>query len=120
MLALQDFGYDRHMFNVLEVNKTSYEHCIDTGVIKNVSRGAGRDVFQLTEVKTYYFLSGGGYCWNGMKVAIDVTENVAPTSSPLMRGAPLAGGSALDASPIPIINTFLVLILVLMWTILLE
>ncbi|KAK7385242.1 hypothetical protein VNO78_30956 [Psophocarpus tetragonolobus] len=77
------FGYERHLYNVLEVNKTSYENCIDTGFIYNISRGAGRDVFQLTEFKTYYFLSGGGHCWHGMKVAILVSEGVvAPTLAP--------------------------------------
>ncbi|KHN38430.1 Lamin-like protein [Glycine soja] len=84
------FGYERHEYSVLEVNKTSYENCIEKGFIQNVSRGAGRDVFQLTEFKTYYFLSGGGHCWDGVKVAITVTEGVAsPTPAPSPKtGAP--------------------------------
>lgn len=110
---LQDFGYERHIYNVLEVNKTSYENCIDTDPIKNVSRGGGRDVFQLQEEKTYYFLSGGGFCWHGMKVAIDVTEYVAPAPEPT---PPKSG----DACGIQINHTLVVLILILMWTILLE
>ncbi|CAI8586634.1 unnamed protein product [Vicia faba] len=76
------FGYDRHTFNVLEVNQTSYEKCIDTGFIKNISTGAGRDVFQLTEAKTYYFLSGGGYCWQGVKVAVGVSDHLPPAPVP--------------------------------------
>ena len=79
---MEVFGYDKHYFNVLEVNKTGYENCIDTRFIKNITRGGGRDVFQLTEDKTYYFISGGGFCWQGLKVAIDVTEHVAPAPEP--------------------------------------
>lgn len=75
--------YDKHMFNVLEVNKSSYGNCTDQGFIFNVTRGAGRDVFELTQPKPYYFLSSGGYCYNGMKVAVNVVEFVsAPQPSP--------------------------------------
>ncbi|XP_015580014.2 lamin-like protein [Ricinus communis] len=74
------FGFDKRMHNVLEVNKTSYENCNDVGFIKNFTRG-GRDVVKLTEPKTYYFLSSGGYCFGGMKVAVNV-DNISPTSPP--------------------------------------
>lgn len=74
------FVFDKHSYNVLEVNETSYENCNDQGFIKNITRG-GRDVVQLTEARRYYFLSSGGYCWNGMKVAINV-EDFAPTPAP--------------------------------------
>ncbi|KAH7541925.1 early nodulin-like protein 20 [Ziziphus jujuba] len=73
------FGFDKARYNVLEVNKTSYENCIDQGFIKNITKG-GRDVFQLTETITYYFLSGNGYCFQGMKVSINVQD--APTNLP--------------------------------------
>lgn len=73
---------------MLEVNKTNYEYCIDTNFIKNVTRG-GRDVVQLTEARTYYFLSSGGYCFHGMKVAIDVQEHqpAAPSPSPTAKSS---------------------------------
>ncbi|XP_061352300.1 early nodulin-like protein 20 [Gastrolobium bilobum] len=77
------FGYDRYMYNVLEVNETSYKNCMETNFIKNVTGGAGRDVFHLQEAKTYYFLSRGGFCLKGMKVAINVTENIAATQPPV-------------------------------------
>ncbi|KAK7300311.1 hypothetical protein RJT34_11154 [Clitoria ternatea] len=105
------FGYDRHLYSVLEVNKTNYESCRDTEFIKNITRGGGRDVFQLTEAKTYYFLSGGGFCWHGMKVAIHVTENSAPATAP----APSKGVSPSDAAGIQFNQGLLVLIFVLMW-----
>ncbi|KAG5226965.1 lamin protein [Salix suchowensis] len=54
--------------------------CNDQGFIKNITRG-GRDVVQLTEARPYYFLSSGGYCWGGMKVAINV-EDLAPAPAP--------------------------------------
>ncbi|BBH00277.1 early nodulin-like protein 20 [Prunus dulcis] len=56
-------------YNVLEVNKSSFESCNDQGFMKNITRG-GRDVYQLTEDRPYYFLSGGGYCFHGMRLAL--------------------------------------------------
>ncbi|CAJ2653840.1 unnamed protein product [Trifolium pratense] len=105
------FGYENNKlsYNVLEVNKTSYKNCIDAGFIKNVTGGAGRDVFQLTKKKTYYFLSGGGNCFQGLKVAIHVKDSVAPAPAPHKSGA-----SALDASNI--YHSLMVLILILMFT----
>ncbi|KAL4582038.1 hypothetical protein LXL04_006575 [Taraxacum kok-saghyz] len=83
------FVYDKHMFNVLEVNETSYKNCTDQGFIFNISRGAGRDVFELKQPKPYYFLASGGYCYNGMKVAVKAVEFVqvpAPQPSPAKNG----------------------------------
>jgi hypothetical protein len=68
----------------LEVNKTSYENCIDKDFIKNITQG-GRDVFNLTNAKPYYFLSGRGHCSKGMKVAVYVHDYAAP---PPLRVAP--------------------------------
>lgn len=79
-LSFLDFIFDKHTYNVLEVNKTSYENCNDQGFIQNITRG-GRDVFQLTEARPYYFLSSGGYCYQGMKVAVPV-EAPVPTQAP--------------------------------------
>ncbi|KAF7846935.1 hypothetical protein BT93_L3559 [Corymbia citriodora subsp. variegata] len=84
------FGFDKNQYNVLEVNKTSYDKCIDTDFITNITKG-GRDVFQLTEARPYYFICGRGYCFNGMKVAINVTVAPPPPPSP---GPPKKGGSS--------------------------
>ncbi|KAF5184162.1 Lamin-like protein [Thalictrum thalictroides] len=76
------FGYERSLFNVLQVNQSGYENCITENPIKNVTGGAGRDVFQLLRPITYYFTtSEGTYCQNGMKVAIPVV-NAPPTPTP--------------------------------------
>ncbi|KAI4352527.1 hypothetical protein L6164_006767 [Bauhinia variegata] len=78
------FMFDKRYYNVLEVNKTSYENCNDRDFIKNITRG-GRDVVQLTEAKTYYYISGGGYCYHGMKVLVSVQkhqEAAAPAPAP--------------------------------------
>uniref|UniRef100_A0A2N9FMV4 Phytocyanin domain-containing protein n=1 Tax=Fagus sylvatica TaxID=28930 RepID=A0A2N9FMV4_FAGSY len=75
------FGFDKRLYNVLEVNKTSHDNCIDKDFIKNITRG-GRDVFNLTEAKPYYFLSGRGYCFKGMKVAMLVLEYHSPPAVP--------------------------------------
>ncbi|CAJ2642701.1 unnamed protein product [Trifolium pratense] len=88
-----DFGFDKHIYNVLEVNKTSYEKCIDTGYINNITRG-GRDVFQLSEERTYYFLCGRGFCFQGMKVEI----NVEPLELPLLLPPTIPNKAAADSS----------------------
>ncbi|KAI3726136.1 hypothetical protein L1987_65933 [Smallanthus sonchifolius] len=81
------FMYDKHLFNVLEVNETNYWNCTDGGFIFNITRGAGRDVFELIQPKPYYFLASGGYCYNGMKLAVNVVEFVpAPQPSPATSG----------------------------------
>ncbi|XP_057953431.1 early nodulin-like protein 20 [Malania oleifera] len=75
------FGFDKRYFNVLEVNHTCYETCTDRDFIKNVTRG-GRDVFNLTEPKPYYFICGGAqFCFNGMKLAVHVVEYIPPPPS---------------------------------------
>ncbi|KAI6670325.1 hypothetical protein NL676_005210 [Syzygium grande] len=56
------FVFNKQMYDVLEVNETSYESCNSQGFISNVTRG-GRDVFELKEAKTYYFICSRGYCW---------------------------------------------------------
>ncbi|KAK8553144.1 hypothetical protein V6N13_089359 [Hibiscus sabdariffa] len=82
------FNFDKRYFNVLEVNETSYDNCNDQGFIKNITRG-GRDVIELTEARPYYFLSSGGYCYNGMKVAVDVAvARAAPAPAPVKNGSP--------------------------------
>lgn len=82
-LIMLDFGFDKHKYNVLQVNKTNYEKCGDKDFIENVTRG-GRDVFNLTEAKPFYFICGrGDYCSKGMKISVHVeTDPPPPTASP--------------------------------------
>ncbi|CAH8358975.1 unnamed protein product [Eruca vesicaria subsp. sativa] len=72
------FGFDRTRHNILQVNKSSYEQCIDDDFIFNVTRG-GRDVFQLVQPKPYYFICGRGYCVKGMKLAVNVLPQLPPS-----------------------------------------
>lgn len=90
---------------MLEVNKTSYEQCRDQGFIKNITKG-GKDVFNLTEAKSYYFLSGGGYCYQGMKLSVDVVDysGSAPAPTP---------GNSSPPGNIDTVITYLVLSLLL-------
>ncbi|GMP28784.1 hypothetical protein CsSME_00004186 [Camellia sinensis var. sinensis] len=81
-----NFVFDKRYYNVLEVNKTNYEKCNDQNFITNITRG-GRDVFELKQVRPYYFLSSGGYCFHGMKLAINVEEYVLPpAAAPTING----------------------------------
>ncbi|TKY50035.1 Lamin protein [Spatholobus suberectus] len=106
------FGFDKRIYNVLEVNKTNYEHCVDTDFITNITKG-GRDVFQLLETRPYYFLCGRGFCFQGMKIAINVEEEPNPAVPP----------AALPNKAFPLnrlsntkLLVFLVLVTVLAWT----
>ncbi|POO01472.1 Phytocyanin domain containing protein [Trema orientale] len=105
------FGFDKNQYNVLEVNKTSYEKCIESDFIKNITRG-GRDVFQLTEAKTYYFICGRGYCFNGMKVAI-IVRDIEPSPAPAPHGN---RSPAVPAASISHVITALLLLLLLIAT----
>ncbi|KAK7333827.1 hypothetical protein VNO80_30606 [Phaseolus coccineus] len=97
------FGFDKLRYNVLEVNKTNYENCIDKNFIRNITKG-GRDVVQLLEARTYYFLCGRGFCSQGMKMAIKVVEpTLQPSPSTL-------SNKALHSTRI--INTKLIMFLV--------
>lgn len=72
------FVYDRNQMNVLEVNKTDYENCISDQPLHNWTTGAGRDVVPLNRTRMYYFLSGKGYCFGGMKFAVNVVNPPPP------------------------------------------
>ncbi|KAJ4974054.1 hypothetical protein NE237_007228 [Protea cynaroides] len=84
------FVYDRRYYSVLEVNRTDYESCSTDHVIRNITHKAGRDVVQLNESRTYYFISGGGYCWSNMKLSVLVENNPPP---PPPAPAPTENGS---------------------------
>ncbi|KAL2528647.1 Lamin-like protein [Forsythia ovata] len=88
-LFVSVFVYDRNQMNVLEVNKTNYENCNSDNPLHNWTTGAGRDVVPLNVTKTYYFISGKGFCYGGMKVAIHVEKLPPPPSSlPQKSGSP--------------------------------
>ncbi|KAK2419985.1 lamin protein [Trifolium repens] len=83
------FVYDRNQQNVLEVNKTDYETCNSDHPLHNWTTGAGRDVVPLNVTRHYYFISGKGFCFGGMKIAVHV-ENLPPPpkASPIKSFAP--------------------------------
>lgn len=89
IFSLPVFVYDRNQQSVLEVNKTNYETCNTEHPLHNWTTGAGRDVVPLNVTKTYYFVSGNGFCYGGMKVAIHVEKLPPPPSSlPHKNGSP--------------------------------
>ncbi|XP_075498737.1 early nodulin-like protein 17 [Primulina tabacum] len=75
------FVYDRNQMNVLEVNQTDYESCNSDHFLHNFTTGAGRDVVPLNVTRKYYFISGKGFCFSGMKIAINVENPPPPPSS---------------------------------------
>ncbi|KAF9626457.1 hypothetical protein IFM89_034391 [Coptis chinensis] len=87
------FVYDRNQNNVLEVNKTNYDLCNADHPVHNWTTGAGRDVVPLNVTRPYYFISGNGFCYGGMKLALFVSKPPPPpTSSPSKNGSPLESG----------------------------
>ncbi|GMH19353.1 hypothetical protein Nepgr_021197 [Nepenthes gracilis] len=83
------FVYDRNQMNVLEVNKTDYETCNSDHPLVNWTRGAGRDLIPLNVTKHYYIISGKGFCYGGMKLAINVANPPPPPSaSPVTSDCP--------------------------------
>ncbi|KAL1208850.1 Early nodulin-like protein 20 [Cardamine amara subsp. amara] len=105
------FGFDRKIHNILQVNKSSYEKCIDTDFIFNITRG-GRDVFQLVQPKPYYFICGRGFCLKGMKLAVNVLPQ-PPRSTPTSPITPASTAISLIHS-----NAFTVAILTLAFKVL--
>lgn len=75
IICILVFVYDRNKFNVLEVNKVDYDRCIARRPVHNWTTGAGRDVLPLNVTKTYYFISGKGACYKGMKLSIRVENS---------------------------------------------
>nr|GLL38825.1 lamin-like protein [Ipomoea trifida] len=56
--------------------------------LHNWTTGAGRDVVPLNVTKTYYFISGNGFCYGILKVAIPVEElPLPPKTSPIKSGS---------------------------------
>ncbi|MCL7031480.1 hypothetical protein MKW94_011723 [Papaver nudicaule] len=81
------FVYDRNQNNVLQVNKTDYESCNSENPIHSWTTGAGRDVVPLNVTKHYYFISGKGFCYGGMKLAVHVLNPPPPPRASPVKGA---------------------------------
>ncbi|OMO91479.1 Plastocyanin-like protein [Corchorus olitorius] len=79
------FGFDKNLYSVLEVNKSNQESCNEADFITNITKG-GRDVFELKEARPYYFISGRGFCFQGMKLSVNV-ENTPPALPPSPGGS---------------------------------
>ncbi|MCL7034423.1 hypothetical protein MKW94_000652 [Papaver nudicaule] len=101
---------NRQLYSVFEVNKMDYDSCSTDHPLYNISRGGGRDVYQLNQSRPYYFISGGGFCWQGMKLTVFVQElPPAPAAAPSTGSyaAPSTGSSAsLSASLSGIFSIF--------------
>ncbi|KAG5527590.1 hypothetical protein RHGRI_028490 [Rhododendron griersonianum] len=74
------FIYDRSQLSVLQVNQTNYESCNSNSFLHNYTTGAGRDVAPLNVTGPYYFISGNGFCYSGVKLAINVSNPPPPPS----------------------------------------
>ncbi|XP_039119115.1 lamin-like protein [Dioscorea cayenensis subsp. rotundata] len=75
------FYYQSGMADVVQVDETSYEKCDASNPIRNYSKGRSY-AFELNETKHYYFICSYGYCYQGMKVAINVQKLPPPSPPP--------------------------------------
>ncbi|XP_073279431.1 early nodulin-like protein 17 isoform X2 [Primulina huaijiensis] len=73
------FRVRQDQVNVLEENRTDYESCNSDNFLHNWTTGAGRDVVPLNVTRTYYFISGKGFCFSDMKLAVNVEDPPAPS-----------------------------------------
>ncbi|XP_073057789.1 uncharacterized protein [Primulina eburnea] len=60
-------------------------HPILSNFLRNWTTGAGRDVVPLNVTRTYYFISGKGFCFSGMKLAVNVEDPPVPAPAPSKR-----------------------------------
>ncbi|GLU01867.1 hypothetical protein SLE2022_191490 [Rubroshorea leprosula] len=83
------FVHDRNLMDVLEVNKTDYESCNSDHPLKNWTTKVGRDVVPLNETRPYYFISGKGFCYGGVKLSV-LVENPPPppSATPITSSSP--------------------------------
>ena len=90
--------------NVLEVNKTDYESCNADHPLHNWTTGAGRDVVPLNVTRHFYFISGKGFCYGGMKVAIHVKNAPPPpVAAPIRAAAPPTVSSTSQILLLPVV-----------------
>ncbi|KAH7854503.1 hypothetical protein Vadar_014569 [Vaccinium darrowii] len=75
-------NYDANHYDVLEVNHNNFDSCDDKNFIMNVTEGED-SLFNLTEAKTYYFISNRDHCLQGdLKVSITVLGTSVNTTPP--------------------------------------
>ncbi|KAI3833926.1 hypothetical protein MKW92_007896 [Papaver armeniacum] len=75
------FVYDSNRLNVLEVNKDDYQTCREDNPIHSWKKGPGRKLVPLHITKTYYFISGNEYCFDGVKLSVSIQDPPPPPSS---------------------------------------
>ncbi|CAA0820265.1 Lamin-like protein [Striga hermonthica] len=75
------FVSNRNLYQVLEVNSTTYNTCRFDQPLGNFTGGAGRDVMELNETREYYFISSEWQCLGGMKLMVHVENPPPPPSS---------------------------------------
>lgn len=59
-----------------------YETCNSENPIANWTSGGGVDGVSLNMTRNYYFISGKGFCYGGMKVAVRVENPVKKIARP--------------------------------------
>lgn len=81
MVLIAVFYYQEGMADVVEVDEVGYNKCDASNPITNYSKGRSY-AFELNRTQMYYFICSYGYCYQGMKLAVNA-EPLPPPSSPV-------------------------------------
>ncbi|KAJ4961828.1 hypothetical protein NE237_021738 [Protea cynaroides] len=84
------FTYSKAAYKVKEVSKEDYESCLSSEAGTNLTSRNGRDEVELSVAGHYYFVTGLGYCFVGMKLSVLVEQNPinvgpSPAQSPALQ-----------------------------------
>ncbi|KAF3319787.1 lamin-like protein [Carex littledalei] len=88
---LISFRYQKHTYNVFEVNKTGYDNCTMDGYAGNWT--SGKEFIPLNKPQRYYFICNG-FCFGGMKVSVLVQPLPANATNAALRARGSASASA--------------------------
>ncbi|XP_042465395.1 mavicyanin-like [Zingiber officinale] len=96
------FYYQPKSADIVRVDEDSYDKCDASNPISNYSKGRSY-AFELNHTGRYYFICSYGYCYQGMKLSINV-EPLSPPASPSSSKKSSASSSSAAgaaASPLP-------------------
>ncbi|XP_074574705.1 mavicyanin-like [Curcuma longa] len=89
------FYYQPKSADIVRVDEDSYEKCDASNPISNYSKGRSY-AFELNHTGRYYFICSYGYCYQGMKLSINV-EPLSPPSSPSSSSSKKSSASSSSA-----------------------
>lgn len=98
------FYYQPKTADIVLVDEDSYDKCDASTPISNYSKGRNY-AFELNHTGRYYFICSYGYCYQGMKLSINVEPLSSPSSASSSKKSSASSSAtvpaAAAASPLP-------------------